>query len=37
VEDTNVAMENNTIVEVALDKTIEGDVAEEEVLRKEAM
>jgi hypothetical protein len=27
----------DTIVEVALDKTIEGDVAEEEVLRKEAM
>lgn len=27
----------DTIVEVALDKTIEGDLAEEEVLRKEAM
>jgi hypothetical protein len=27
----------DTLVEVALDKTIEGDVVEGEVLRKEAM
>jgi hypothetical protein len=37
VEDPKVAMEEDTIVEVALDKTREGDVAEEEILRKEAL
>jgi hypothetical protein len=37
VEDAKMAVEEDNILDGALDKTIEGDVAEEEVLQKEAM